>query len=90
MVYHIVDELHVGVMVTHDDIIVGKHWPRKVEVPPEQWLGYYVWRDHGHVYTSDAMEPARLNERAPQQDTYAGQTLDAASRETRAGPLLQS
>ena len=31
MVYHIADEIRVGVMVMQDDILVGKHWPKNIE-----------------------------------------------------------
>ena len=31
MVYHIADEIGVGVMVMQDDILVGKHWPKNIE-----------------------------------------------------------
>ena len=55
MVYHIADEIGVGVMVMQDDILVGKHWPKNICETPEQWVGYNVWGDHGFFYTSDAM-----------------------------------
>ena len=42
MVYHIADEIRVGVMVMQDDVLVGKHWPKNEETP-EQWVGYNVW-----------------------------------------------
>ena len=49
MVYHIADEIRVGVMVMQDDILVGKHWPKNEETP-EQWVGYNVWGDHGFFF----------------------------------------
>ena len=55
MVYHIADEIRVGVMVIQDDILVGKHWPKNVKETPEQWVGYNVWGDHSFFYTSETM-----------------------------------
>eukprot|EP00973_Karenia_brevis_P025505 3520276-Karenia_brevis.AAC.1 len=39
----------------HNDILVGKPWPKNVEETPEQWAGYNVWGDHGFFYTSETM-----------------------------------
>ena len=39
----------------HDDILVGKHWPKGQE-EPKQWVGYNVWGNHGFFYTPDTMK----------------------------------
>ena len=56
MVYHIADEMRVGIIVMQDDILVGKHWPKNVEEAPAQWVGYNIWGKHGFFYTSEAMK----------------------------------
>ena len=84
MVYHIADEIRVGVMVMQDDILVGKHWPKNVEETPEQWVGYNVWGDHGFFYTSETM-PHLASMKVPAQwEEGTGEAPDAASGEPRA------
>ena len=46
MVYHMADQIKVGVLVMHDDILVGKHW-QEGEPEPTRWVGYNVWGNHG-------------------------------------------
>ena len=46
MVYHIADQIRVGVLVMHDDVLVGKHW-HKDNPEPTRWVGYNVWGNHG-------------------------------------------
>ena len=46
MVYHIADKIKVGVLVMHDDTLVGKHW-HEYNPGPTRWVGYNVWGNHG-------------------------------------------
>ena len=41
MVYHIADQIKVGVLVMHGDTLVGKRWP-KYNPEPTRWVGYNV------------------------------------------------
>ena len=45
-VYHIAGQIKVGVLVMHDDTLVGKHW-HEDNPEPTRWVGYNVWGHHG-------------------------------------------